>query len=233
MVGTESVCDWYGNMASDEAPYYSVWAKSPKVLKFSFDGDSKEDGLTMLRSNLAPAELNGMDNVLVIRLHKHLDPKQGITDRSSYWASTDFRLNPLEEFSADMGYMAGGASLAAINARLKALETGGLEEAPRGIMGTIQGLIESEPIQNVLAGVLAGIASKFLPSMPGQATPQLAINGIKDEGVSPETYQALLSLESVDPTIEDDLQLLARLAKENPAMFNTLLTTLRSMYGKA
>lgn len=234
MIGTDNVVSWYRNMAPAGVPYYSVWAK--RQLKFSYDGLTLEGGEKMLRDNLEPAEEAGMNQVLTLRLHKGNEQRLTITDKSPYWASMDFKLCEGDEWEpmADFKHIGSTSEIETLRARITALESE--QGGGSGIMGAVNEFLRSDHLQPVFAQAIAGILGKIAPGIMGspqmpQAGPRMApaVNGLSDDGVVSEgLYEAICTLERADPNLEQDLTILAMIAVDNPAMFQMLLTQLRS-----
>lgn len=134
-----------------------------------------------------------------------------------------------------------------INERLLALETGDddEEEEPQTLVGQITGVLQNQE----LMGTIMGFAKMLFPGLGGAATPQPAapqhmISGINDtamaetqgetqgepqaENVDMEKVMAALTRLNPHCDLETDLSLLATMAETNPAIFNMLLTQLRS-----
>ena len=68
IIGVDAVVSWYDEMSYQDHPYFSVW--QGKQLRFTFDGDSIEDGKDVLAYNLAMAQECKNSTLMTIRLHK-------------------------------------------------------------------------------------------------------------------------------------------------------------------
>lgn len=89
----------------------------------------------------------------------------------------------------------------------------------------LAGLINNPKIQEMLIGMISGMASKF---MTGGNAPQ-AIAGIpaNTEESEARLLSAIERLYNVDPSLPDDLHLLADMAEKNKVQFDMLLSMLR------
>jgi hypothetical protein len=120
------------------------------------------------------------------------------------------------------------AELAEIKAMLKARaeeeSDEDLEEEAQP-SNVLAGLINNPKIQEMLIGMISGMASKF---MSGGSAPQ-AMAGIPATAEESETklLTAIERLYAVDPNLPDDLHKLADMAEKETAQFNWLLSMLR------
>jgi len=118
------------------------------------------------------------------------------------------------------------AELAEIKAMLKADRESDedLEEEAQPT-NALAGLINNPKIQEMLIGMISGMASKF---MSGGSAPQ-AMAGIPATAEESETklLTAIERLYAVDPNLPDDLHKLADMAEKETAQFNWLLSMLR------
>lgn len=120
------------------------------------------------------------------------------------------------------------AELAEIKAMLKAKaeeETDEDLEEEAQPTSALAGLINNPKIQEMLIGMISGMASKF---MTGGNAPQ-AIAGIpaSTEDSEAKLLSAIERLYNVDPLLPDDLHLLADMAEKNKSQFEFLLSMLR------
>ena len=236
LTGTEAVVSWYESMAEQDTPYYSVW--DGRNLRFSYRGDSIEEGAKLLRQNLTMAEEQQSSGVLILKLHQELSKGQYLNERSPYSSSMPFRCISVENDALAVYNLSGMGALGRIDERLKKLEGGESKEG--GIMGMLGGLLENPQVGPILAqaavGAVFGIVNKVLPGVfptPGGVghvpAPQgPAIAGIPGEPVKDWDW-AIEVLEKADPQLESDLIKLAELSQKNPSMFDFLIKNLRSM----
>jgi hypothetical protein len=229
--GREDIIAWYDDNAPDDMPYFSVW--KGKMILFSFDGQSKADGVDLLEKNLIVAEGRGISDILLIKLHKNLTAT-GLNEKTPCWAAMEVQVCEAPDTTptyANMAYTSMG-EVKKLQERLDALEGGG---GATGIMGSINNLLASEHMAPVIGQVAVGIINKFLPGILGpvpQPAPDMGRIGAVEQDsypVTKELYDTLMGLQQVDPQICDDLVLLLKLARKNPVLFNTLLTNLRSL----
>jgi len=120
------------------------------------------------------------------------------------------------------------AELAEIKAMLKArAEEESDEDLEEEAQPTnaLAGLINNPKIQDMLIGMISGMATKF---MTGGNAPQ-AIAGIPATAEESETklLTAIERLYAVDPNLPDDLHKLADMAEKETVQFNWLLSMLR------
>jgi len=120
------------------------------------------------------------------------------------------------------------AELAEIKAMLRAKaeeETDEDLEEEAQPTSALAGLINNPKIQEMLIGMISGMATKF---MGGGNAPQ-AIAGIPTttEDSEAKLLSAIERLYNVDPSLPDDLHLLADMAEKNKGQFEFLLSMLR------
>jgi hypothetical protein len=200
--GTREIMEWFDRNAT--APYYSVWIDRKQLL-FSWNDDDLEAGRTKLENDLHAFEQNGVNELLIIKLHPKKEKGGFITDKSPVYGSLNFRPSEIEKqvYPQQMGAVNNynprmesviERILETQNAILTKLNAEELEEEEEEKPTGIGAILNNPQIQGLL---MAGV-SKFLglnePSVAGLA-------GIDD--VQPnEAINILNSLMSKGVTIE-------------------------------
>lgn len=229
-VGIENIMQWYETNA--DLPYYSVW--QGKLLKFGYNEEDKDKGAVLLNDNLAAYQQGGHNEVLTLKLHPKKEKSGFITDKTPISASANFRVNELQTMGNIYPYFPQQQSkpnddlilqkLQSIESRLSDIEEEDIEEEeqPQSVGAIFNNLLQNEQIQQAMAGLISGIAMKFL--QPKNVVTQLA--GIPEEQ-DEKIATAIDILKKHDSNLGDDLLKLSTIAENDPAQFNFLITMLR------
>ena len=94
VAGTREIMEWFDRNAT--APYYSVWIDRKQLL-FSWNDDDLEKGRTKLENDLMAFEQNGVNELLIIKLHPKKEKGGFITDKSPVYGSLNFRPAEIEK----------------------------------------------------------------------------------------------------------------------------------------
>lgn len=227
--GVESIMAGY---ARYENPVYSVW--KGKDLLFSNNSTDESKAEQLLRDNLEAFEQAGNNDALKIVFHPEVEQKY-ITNKTPICGTIYIRCAPIGAPSNFYLPMAAGGGdfrtgtredlilekLTGLESRIKAFEGDPeIEEDQTGVgkvMGTINQLMENPAIAAIITNVLSGF-------VPGIKQPLQQVAGVPE---SAEFTAALNYLATVDSDFENDIVLLAKMAKEQRQQFNWLLTMLR------
>jgi hypothetical protein len=238
IIGVENLITWYENMADHMgSACYSIW--SGKDLRFSYDGDSVEEGADLLRTNLEMASNLKNSSLMCIRLHKEVGGKGVVTNKTDYSASIHFRcVHQLEDAHAasNLNYRSALDGIRELKDQIAGLR----DEKPKGWLGYLEPMLENPETQAVLVGtvgnIISGILGKFLPGagqapQPAQVPQVIAAQPAMMAGVDDEDKldQDLERLERHDKNIAQDLGKLADLADRDPKLFELLINQLRTM----
>ena len=102
VTGTNGIMDWFDRNAT--SPYYSVWVNRKQLL-FSWNDDDMEAGRSKLESDLYAIEQNGVNDLLIIKLHPKKDKAGYITDKTPIYGSLVCRPSELEKVDYSMQRM--------------------------------------------------------------------------------------------------------------------------------
>jgi hypothetical protein len=223
VTGTSGIMDWFDRNAT--SPYYSVWVNRKQLL-FSWNDDDSEAGRAKLESDLYAIEQNGVNDLLIIKLHPKKDKAGYITDKTPIYGSLVCRPSELEKIDYGVQRMAGMSynskleeTMNAILTKLnqKELEEEEEEEEDKGVLGNI---LNSPHVQNLLISGLTTMLGKFAGVQPTeQMTTGLA--GIEN-GDENEAITILNSLMSKGVTIDH----LRKLDEMGTMQLKTLLNML-------
>jgi hypothetical protein len=164
VTGTSGIMDWFDRNAT--SPYYSVWVNRKQLL-FSWNDDDSEAGRSKLESDLYAIEQNGVNDLLIIKLHPKKDKAGYITDKTPIYGSLVCRPSELEKVDYGMQRMAGvgynSKMEETMNAILTKLNQDDLEEEEeveedKGVIGN---LLAQPHIQNLLIAGLTTMLGKF------------------------------------------------------------------------
>ena len=165
VTGTGGIMDWFDRNAT--SPYYSVWVNRKQLL-FSWNDDDMEAGRSKLESDLYAIEQNGVNDLLIIKLHPKKDKAGYITDKTPIYGSLVCRPSELEKVNYGMQMSGVGYNskmenvlervLETQNAILTKLSADELEEEEEEDKGMLGNILQSPQMQTLL---MAGI-SKFL-----------------------------------------------------------------------
>lgn len=212
-------------------PYYAI-ISDKEILHSNQEPMEIEEAADQMREFLEMLTPSG-NHVYSLKIYNE-PPAGGITEKTPPNFGLKFRLFELPTSSAEWvnsklerrisGQQPSNEIISRLAAIEQKLQDQDIEEEdeeeeepqPQGLMGMINGIVERPEIQAALMGWIAKIIQPTTPAPTG------AIAGI------PGSLEDSLSiLKSADPDLESDLALLAKLAKENPAQFNFLLSMLR------
>ena len=194
VTGTSGIMDWFDRNAT--SPYYSVWVNRKQLL-FSWNDDDSEAGRTKLESDLYAIEQNGVNDLMIIKLHPKKDKAGYITDKTPIYGSLVCRPSELEKVDYSMQRMAGmgynSKMEETMNAILTKLNQDEIEkeEEPED-KGVIGNLLAQPHIQNLLIAGLTTMLGKFAGVEPTQ---QMAtgLAGIEDA----DTNEAIIILNNL------------------------------------
>ena len=194
VTGTSGIIDWFDRNAT--SPYYSVWVNRKQLL-FSWNDDDSEAGRTKLESDLYAIEQNGVNDLMIIKLHPKKDKAGYITDKTPIYGSLVCRPSELEKVDYSMQRMAGmgynSKMEETMNAILTKLNQDEIEEEEepedKGVIGN---LLAQPHIQNLLIAGLTTMLGKFAGVEPTQ---QMAtgLAGIEDA----DTNEAIIILNNL------------------------------------
>jgi hypothetical protein len=222
VTGSTGIMDWFDRNAT--SPYYSVWVK-PKQLLFSWNNDDSEAGRSKLESDLYAIEQNGVNDLLIIKLHPKKDKAGYITDKTPIYASLLCRPSELEKVDYSMQRMAGTGYNSkmeeTLNAILTKLNQDELEEEEevedKGVIGN---LLEQPHVQNLLISGLTTLLGSFAGVKP-QETMATGLAGIDDNSTN-EAITILNNLMNKGVTIDH----LRKLDQMGTLQLNSLLNML-------
>jgi len=169
VTGSTGIMDWFDRNAT--SPYYSVWVK-PKQLLFSWNNDDSEAGRSKLENDLYAIEQNGVNDLLIIKLHPKKDKAGYITDKTPIYASLLCRPSELEKIDYSMQRMAGtgyNSEIKEIKEMLTQLKSqkeeddDEIEEEDKGVIGN---LLAQPHIQNLLIAGITTMLGKFAGVQP-------------------------------------------------------------------
>jgi hypothetical protein len=195
VTGTSGIMDWFDRNAT--SPYYSVWVNRKQLL-FSWNDDDSEAGRSKLESDLYAIEQNGVNDLMIIKLHPKKDKAGYITDKTPIYGSLVCRPSELEKVDYSMQRMAGigynskmEETMNAILTKLNKEELEEEEEEPED-KGVIGNLLAQPHIQNLLIAGLTTMLGKFAGVEPTQ---QMAtgLAGIEDA----DTNEAIIILNNL------------------------------------
>jgi len=222
VTGTSGIMDWFDRNAT--SPYYSVWVNRKQLL-FSWNDDDSEAGRTKLESDLYAIEQNGVNDLMIIKLHPKKDKAGYITDKTPIYGSLVCRPSELEKVDYSMQRMAGmgynSKMEETMNAILTKLNQDEIEEEEepedKGVIGN---LLAQPHIQNLLIAGLTTMLGKFAGVEPTQ---QMAtgLAGIEDANTN-EAIIILNNLMSKGVTIDH----LRKLDQMGAMQLKTLLNML-------
>jgi len=165
VTGTGGIMDWFDRNAT--SPYYSVWVNRKQLL-FSWNDDDMEAGRSKLENDLYAIEQNGVNDLMIIKLHPKKDKAGYITDKTPIYGSLVCRPSELEKVNYGMQMSGVGYNskmenvlervLETQNAILTKLSADELEEEEEEDKGMLGNILQSPQMQTLL---MAGI-SKFL-----------------------------------------------------------------------
>ena len=194
VTGTSGIMDWFDRNAT--SPYYSVWVNRKQLL-FSWNDDDSEAGRTKLESDLYAIEQNGVNDLMIIKLHPKKDKAGYITDKTPIYGSLVCRPSELEKVDYSMQRMAGmgynSKMEETMNAILTKLNQDEIEEEEEPEdTGVIGNLLAQPHIQNLLIAGLTTMLGKFAGVEPTQ---QMAtgLAGIEDA----DTNEAIIILNNL------------------------------------
>jgi hypothetical protein len=205
VTGTSGIMDWFDRNAT--SPYYSVWVNRKQLL-FSWNDDDMEAGRSKLENDLYAIEQNGVNDLLIIKLHPKKDKAGYITDKTPIYGSLVCRPSELEKVNYGMqqiGAVNYGSKMENVlervletqNAILTKLNQEELEEEEeeedKGVLGNI---LQSPQVQALL---MAGM-SKLLGINAEEAV-ATGLAGI-DNADENEAITILNSLMSKGVTVE-------------------------------
>jgi hypothetical protein len=203
VTGTSGIMDWFDRNAT--SPYYSVWVNRKQLL-FSWNDDDSEAGRSKLESDLYAIEQNGVNDLLIIKLHPKKDKAGYITDKTPIYGSLVCRPSELEKVDYTMQRMSGmnynSKMEETLNAILTKLNQDELEEEEeveedKGVIGN---LLNSPHVQNLLISGLTTMLGNFAGVKPNE-TVATGLAGI-DNANENEAIIILNSLMSKGVTVE-------------------------------
>ena len=220
-------------------PFYSVY--SGKDLKFYHIEDNMDSARDLLSSNLDMLEANGTAATFVIRFYDELNNAGKLVPENLKGSNT-FRLTPnLNEYRslAGAGVVIDSEQVRQLKeqneilrAQLEAYQQSDDDddddddapEAPQGVGAIVGALFNNPQIQQVIiSGAIKFIDKIMQPQQMQQAQPAAQMAGVSADDVQTSINELLKYCTA------DDLAKLAALPSVNPALFNILLTQLRSM----
>jgi hypothetical protein len=222
VTGTTGIMDWFDRNAT--SPYYSVWVNRKQLL-FSWNDDDSEAGRTKLESDLYAIENNGVNDLLIIKLHPKKDKAGYITDKTPIYGSLVCRPSELEKVDYGMQRMSGVGYTSKMEETMNAiltklnqdeLEEEEEEEEDKGVIGN---LLAQPHIQNLLIAGLTTMLGKFAGVQPNE-TVATGLAGI-DNAEENEAIIILNSLMSKGVTLDN--------LRKLDAMSVTQLRTLLNM----
>jgi hypothetical protein len=203
VTGTAGIMDWFDRNAT--SPYYSVWVNRKQLL-FSWNDDDSEAGRSKLESDLYAIEQNGVNDLLIIKLHPKKDKAGYITDKTPIYGSLVCRPSELEKVNYGMqqiGSMNYNSKMEeTLNAILTKLNQDELEEEEeleedKGVLGNI---LNSPHVQNLLISGLTTMLGSFA-GIKTEETAAASIAGIDEENAN-ESIIILNNLMSKGVTLD-------------------------------
>ena len=223
VTGTAGIMDWFDRNAT--SPYYSVWVNRKQLL-FSWNDDDSEAGRSKLESDLYAIEQNGVNDLLIIKLHPKKDKAGYITDKTPIYGSLVCRPSELEKVNYGMqqiGSMNYNSKMEeTLNAILTKLNQDELEEEEeleedKGVLGNI---LNSPQMQHLLISGLTTLMGSFAGIKPNENA-AASMAGI-DEDNANESIIILNNLMSKGVTLEH----LRKLDQMGTVQLKTLLNML-------
>jgi len=203
VTGTAGIMDWFDRNAT--SPYYSVWVNRKQLL-FSWNDDDSEAGRSKLETDLYAIEQNGVNDLLIVKLHPKKDKAGYITDKTPIYGSLVCRPSELEKVNYGMQQMGAVGynsrmeeTLNAILTKLNKdeLEEEEEEEEDKGVLGNI---FSSPQMQHLLISGLTNLMGSFAGIKPNEST-AASMAGI-DEDNANESIIILNNLMSKGVTLE-------------------------------
>lgn len=209
---------------------WGIW--SQKELVTAFDEDDLSTGAGMLSDALDMLTNGRSEGAFVLRVYDPAAVAKGINYTTPAMRGFTFKLQ--SDGSAD--WQSPKMVIADLQRRNQLLEQalleaqqGGEEEEEEeqgGIVGTIKGILTNpEQMQSLIAtvGQIIGVFRGMRTSQPAQVSGVAQPISVEQQQ---KTDQAIDILEQVDPLLGDHLIAIAKIATENPAQYNMLISML-------
>ena len=216
-----------------ENPIFSVW--KGKDLLFSHNEADFSKAEDLLKKNLSAWEKAGNNDALKIVFHPEADPKY-ITNKTPISGTIYVRCCEVGQAGNFYLPITGGnqqfvtgtreeimmQKINELESRLKAFEEDPEEIEEESGIGKVMGTVNSLMSNPQIAEIITGILGQFIPGQ--NKNPLRSVAGIPE---SPEFTNALNYLSQVDPDFENDIILLANMARTNKQQFLFLVGMLR------
>lgn len=171
VTGTAGIMDWFDRNAT--SPYYSVWVNRKQLL-FSWNDDDSEAGRSKLETDLYAIEQNGVNDLLIVKLHPKKDKAGYITDKTPIYGSLVCRPSELEKVNYGMQQMGSvgynSRMEETLNAILTKLNKDELEEEEEEDKGVLGNIFTTPQMQHFLISGLTTLMSKFAGIKPSENT---------------------------------------------------------------
>lgn len=229
-------------------PCFAIWIKD--VLFFPYRCESVEDGGPILEQMVERLAESGSGAIYTLKVYEAV-PAEGLTNKTGYTAAFNFQLRSIRD---ENGVYIGAGKQQADPAMMSILQAMQLQMAEMqkrldeqepddepSLIGQIAGFAET-PLGQQLVGKILGaifssgnnnqqqITAPVYAPVPKQQATMSGVNSVnQNDEQQQKALQAVEILRTVDPSIGDNLLLLATIAQRDPNQFLGFLNVLKTM----
>ena len=233
LVGLEQVVEYIDNCLTAGYEYYIVY-QGAKNVKFQYNGDDiGGEGVEALKMALKVPASNGTSAIYTLAFFSKLK-QDGEIDKSSQIASVNFRLNePNAMFNrSQIGSVNDTVLLQQIEALKQRVDdlqaVGDVEDAEPVVspfMQIITGLLSHPVVQEKIVNKAMGFIDTILPDKKAIAGMEKVELSLNDERLK----NAINVLLNSDKEFVNNMEALARLAVEKPAIYAMAVSQLKNL----